>query len=166
MHFRASSDRMSLGERQKTGSIILYVVGNDRSDTATDQVDKFVLPLSFYSFVDILEWRLVYFKPILTKISISEQTKRTIRQLEIRSARTRVCAKMQRHQPQRRCDDSCHQRWERHDKLQNEVRELLHRTKNGDKRRGTVREKLKGTIRFLTLSMGIRVRPLRIHSEQ
>jgi hypothetical protein len=76
---------------------------------------------------------------------------------------------MQCHQRRERRDDLRRQHWKRHDNLQDEVRKLLHREKDGEddeedavspfrwetERRGTVREKLGEIIRSLALSLGI-----------
>jgi hypothetical protein len=89
----------------------------DGSDTATDQIDKYVLfPPLFLPFVVRRDFEFV-----LTKRSISDETNRTIHQLKTQSARIQVCKKMERHQY-----------WKAHNRLQKEVQRILHCENDGE----------------------------------
>ena len=102
---------------------------------------------------------LVSFEPRLTKRSISDQTKRMIRQLKIQSGQTQVCDRMERHQ-----------HWKRHDKLQKKSKKycatgMMDRMMKkmmsipsviGEGSQNMVfRDRLKEIIRLIGLSMGI-----------
>ena len=114
IHCRGPSDRTSLRERRKTGLVMIFMVGEDGSDNTTDQIYKYLLSPPFALLSVYWDGGLVYFEPLLTKRSISDQTNHTIHQLEIQSARILVYDKMQSYQRRRIDDDLKHQSWEDH----------------------------------------------------
>ena len=114
----AGPPRDGLLDDRKEGSITVLEAADRESQDwrdTTDQINKHGPFSSFSSFSGAyLGGNLVFFKLVLTRSSISDETRRTIRQLEVQSARDRVLRKLKDHD-----------HWERKDNLQEEVRRTL-----------------------------------------
>jgi hypothetical protein len=104
----------------------MAVDDKDELDSSTNQIHKYILSSFPFLPLGTLRWLPGFIEPILTKRRISDETRRKIRQLEARSARTQVPLRINER-----------------DKLQEEVRERL-RLDNpvGHDRRGPAQEKL------------------------